>query len=50
MSCALTRGGRATSLVGWIIVHQGLACAVSTRRLIAAAELRLLLDAARVQA
>ena len=40
------------SLVGWIIVHQVQAriCAVSTRKLIAAAELRLLLDAARVQA
>jgi hypothetical protein len=40
------------SLVGWIIVHQAQAglCAVSTRRLIAAAERRLLLDTARVQA
>ena len=40
------------SLVGWFIVDRAQAwlCAVSTRRLIVAAERRLLLDTARVQA
>jgi hypothetical protein len=51
MSSALTRAGRAISLVGWFIVDRAQAwlCAVSTRRLIVAAERRLLLDTASVQ-